>query len=100
MAYITIKKAIFRANIFTILKAPVSTVVMRRFFTKKPLHFSKSTQRKIFKKRCSRWGLNPHPNGRRMKNIVQNCLTSRTLCSVAYNIEYKLYICIYDFFVK
>jgi hypothetical protein len=39
MAYITIKKAIFRANIFTILKAPVSTVVMRRFFYKKASTF-------------------------------------------------------------
>jgi hypothetical protein len=30
----------------------------------------------------------------------RNCLTSRTSYSGVYNIEYKLYICIYEFFKK
>jgi hypothetical protein len=30
------------------------------------------------KKRCRRWGLNPHPNGRRVEDTGQSCLTSRT----------------------
>jgi hypothetical protein len=50
------------------------------------------------KKLCRRWGLNTHPNnGRRVKDTGQSCLTSRTTCSGVYNIEYKLYICIYYF---
>jgi hypothetical protein len=45
-------------------------------------------------------GLNPHPDERRVEDTGQSYLTSRTSCSVVYNIEYKLYICIYNFFVK
>jgi hypothetical protein len=43
--------------------------------------------------------LNSHPDGRKMKNTGQNCLTTRTSCSVAYNIKYKLYICIYIYMI-
>jgi hypothetical protein len=41
--------------------------------------------------------LNPHPDGRRAGDTERSCLTSKTSCSCVYNIEYKLYICIYDF---
>ena len=49
------------------------------------------------KKRCTRWGLNSHPDERRMRDTRRISLTNRTLCPDIYNIEYKLYICIYDF---
>jgi hypothetical protein len=52
------------------------------------------------KKRCRSWGLNPHPDRRRVGDTRQICLTIKTSCSSVYNIEHKLYICIYDFFVK
>jgi hypothetical protein len=39
----------------------------------------------------------PHPDGRKVVDTKQSCLISRTSCSCVYNIEYKLYICIYVF---
>jgi hypothetical protein len=45
-------------------------------------------------------GLNPNADGRRVEDTGRSCLTSRISCSDIYNIEHKLYICIYDFFVK
>jgi hypothetical protein len=72
------------------------------FFQKSPYISSKSTQRKILKKtmqqveyvkkRRKRWGLNPHPDGRRVEDTKQNCLTNITSCSSVYNIEYILYL--------
>jgi hypothetical protein len=45
--------------------------------------------------------MNPHSDGRRVVDTRRRSyLTSRTSCFYIYNIEYKLYICIYDFFYK
>jgi hypothetical protein len=44
--------------------------------------------------------LNPHLDEIKVRDIRQSYLTSRTSCSSIYNIEYKLYIRLYDFFVK
>jgi hypothetical protein len=44
--------------------------------------------------------LNPHRNVRRVEDTRRSYLTSKTSYSCVYNIEYKLYICIYDFFCK
>jgi hypothetical protein len=41
--------------------------------------------------------LNPLPDGRSVEDTGQSYLTNRTSYSSVYNIEYKLYICIYDF---
>jgi hypothetical protein len=54
-------------------------------------------QRKMLKKWCRRWCSNPWPDRRRAGDTRWNCLTSRTSCSDIFNIEYKLYICIYVF---
>jgi hypothetical protein len=54
-------------------------------------------QRKMLKKWWWRWGLNPCPDGRRVGDTRWSCLTSKTSWSNVFNIEYKLYICIYAF---
>jgi hypothetical protein len=58
-------------------------------------HLIKSA--KNVKKRCRRWDLNPCPDGRMTGDTGWSCLTSRTSLSDVFNIEYKLYICIYIF---
>jgi hypothetical protein len=40
--------------------------------------------------------LNPSPDGRRARDTMLSRLTSRTSRSIIFNIEYKLYICIYE----
>jgi hypothetical protein len=52
-------------------------------------------QRKMFKKRWRRLGSNPRPDGRRVEDTGWSRLTSRTLWSGVFYIEYKLYIFIY-----
>jgi hypothetical protein len=47
---------------------------------------------------CKSWGLHPHPHGKRLEDTRRSCLASRTSYFDVYNIEYKLYICIYVVF--
>jgi hypothetical protein len=42
-------------------------------------------------------GFKPHPDGKRVGDTRCSRLTSRISYSCVFNIEYKLYICIYDF---
>jgi hypothetical protein len=70
-------------NISTILKAPILTVVQRHIFTNTPSHLSQINSASSMHKTSTsgQWSR----------------LTSRTSWSIVFNIEYKLYICIYEF---